>query len=51
MEITLEEINDVRSKYIKASCCHSYKTPKGRCYTCPDWKAPAELDEEGLEEE
>ncbi|MBI2665133.1 hypothetical protein HYX12_00750 [Candidatus Woesearchaeota archaeon] len=34
-----EDIKDLENSFIKkkekTSCCHSYLTPKGRCYTCP----------------
>ncbi|MBT4446458.1 hypothetical protein HOA92_02990 [archaeon] len=38
IKITQEEIKEARTKFVKESCCQSYKTPKGRCFTCPDWK-------------
>ena len=28
----------------KETCCKSYKTIKGRCYTCPENKDPDEDD-------
>jgi len=30
------------------SCCRSYLTPKGRCYTCPEFEEEVE-DQEGIE--
>jgi len=29
----VEEI--VRRKYVKSSCCQSFRTPRGRCFNCP----------------
>ena len=29
-------ILEVKKKNFKDSCCHSYLTLKGRCYTCPE---------------
>lgn len=31
-----EDIEIVKSKDYNISCCKSYMTPKGRCYTCPE---------------
>ncbi|MBS3117077.1 hypothetical protein J4421_05775 [Candidatus Woesearchaeota archaeon] len=31
-----EEIEISEKKHCKISCCRSYTTPKGRCYTCPE---------------
>lgn len=43
MEVSIiEDIKTARSRFVKESCCMSYKTPKGRCYTCPDWKLEEE---------
>jgi len=37
MELDAEiEIEPVNEKGFKISCCRSYMTPKGRCYTCPE---------------
>ena len=31
----------------KLSCCKSYTTPKGRCYTCPDEEEMKDPEDEG----
>ena len=31
------DLEIVPRKY-KETCCESYRTPKGRCYTCPEQK-------------
>ena len=31
-----EDIEIVKKIIYKETCCESYKTPKGRCYTCPE---------------
>lgn len=31
-----DDIEPVSIKTFKISCCRSYMTPKGRCYTCPE---------------
>lgn len=28
---------DLKQKKYNISCCCSYLTPKGRCYTCPEF--------------
>jgi hypothetical protein len=38
-----EEIVD---KHFNISCCRSYTTPKGRCYTCPEEVIERDPDEE-----
>ncbi|HIG92763.1 TPA: hypothetical protein HA242_06090 [Candidatus Woesearchaeota archaeon] len=30
------DIEPVKSKHFNISCCRSYLTPKGRCYSCPE---------------
>jgi hypothetical protein len=30
-----EDIEIVKERIYKETCCKSYLTPKGRCYTCP----------------
>ena len=35
-DLSLIDIEPVSMKKFKISCCRSYMTPKGRCYTCPD---------------
>jgi len=30
------DLTDLKKKRFKDSCCHSYLTPKGRCFTCPE---------------
>ena len=30
------DVEVIRVKKFKLSCCRSYLTPKGRCYTCPE---------------
>jgi len=33
------------------SCCKSYLTPKGRCYTCPELEEELGMEAEDLDEE
>ena len=30
------DIEPVKTKHFNISCCRSYLTPNGRCYTCPE---------------
>ena len=32
-----EELRNLTSKILKSVCCESYKTSKGRCYTCLEY--------------
>jgi hypothetical protein len=32
----MQEELDATPKEFKITCCKSYATPKGRCYTCPE---------------
>ena len=32
----MEDLEEVKTIKYKDVCCESYKTPKGRCYTCPE---------------
>ena len=47
MENEAEEVDIevVKKKEFKISCCRSYMTPKGRCYTCPDQEVDTDIDE------
>jgi len=39
--------DELTEKRFNISCCRSYLTPKGRCYTCPELDETAEdLDQE-----
>ena len=40
----MEEI--IKKREFKISCCRSYLTPKGRCYTCPEEDLESDPDEE-----
>ena len=40
-----EDLEVVAKIQYKETCCESYKTPKGRCYTCPE-NRPKDPDEE-----
>ena len=42
----LLDIELVSNKIYKISCCRSYQTPKGRCYTCPEEDLERDPDEE-----
>lgn len=35
-DLDLVDVEVVSTKKFKISCCRSYLSPKGRCYTCPD---------------
>ncbi|MBI4147226.1 hypothetical protein HY494_01090 [Candidatus Woesearchaeota archaeon] len=52
MEETIKNNNSVERKF-KITCCRSYLTPKGRCYTCSEIeeKEESEMDKDREEEE
>lgn len=31
-----EDVTVIKKIKYKEACCASYRTPKGRCYTCPE---------------
>ena len=35
-DFDFEDLKFVTTRSPKMSCCRSYLSPKGRCYTCPD---------------
>jgi hypothetical protein len=35
-DFSVLDLTDLKKKRFKDSCCHSYLTPKGRCFTCPE---------------
>ncbi|MEK6939087.1 MAG: hypothetical protein AABX31_00010 [Nanoarchaeota archaeon] len=41
-----ENKEEVLGKKYNISCCRSYLTPKGRCYTCPELEEDFELEGE-----
>lgn len=41
-----EDYEIIISKSNNLSCCKSYTTPKGRCYTCPEQEEERDPDEE-----
>jgi len=47
-EIDLEDLKTAQSKQFNISCCRSYLTPRGRCYSCPE---EVEGAGKGVEEE
>lgn len=32
----MDELDQIMVKKFKVSCCRSYLSPKGRCYSCPE---------------
>lgn len=46
MKRRIEENDEVAQKKFNISCCKSYLTPKGRCYTCPELETEKDPDEE-----
>ncbi len=48
--IRFEDLENLEQKGYKISCCRSYLTPKGRCYTCPEDDFEDE-DDDNMEEE
>ena len=36
----------IEQKEYNISCCKSYRTPRGRCYSCPEELAENDPDEE-----
>jgi len=32
----MEDLDEIKIKQFKLSCCQSYLTPKGRCFSCPE---------------
>ena len=43
------EEDELKEKRFNISCCRSYLTPKGRCYTCPELEEGLENGSEDLE--
>lgn len=43
------EEDELKEKKFNISCCRSYLTPKGRCYTCPELEDELENEFEELE--
>jgi hypothetical protein len=41
-----EDLEIVKEKHFNVSCCRSYTTPKGRCYTCPEHDLDKDPDAE-----
>lgn len=46
----MEENDEVAPKRFNISCCKSYLTPKGRCYTCPELEEELEMQKDPDEE-
>ncbi len=44
-DFSVLEITELKKKNFKDSCCHSYLTTKGRCFTCPEDNSSLEEDE------
>jgi len=44
------EFEIIQPKVFKISCCRSYMTTKGRCYTCPEDDYEDENDDNREEE-
>ena len=51
----MEDLEEVKTIKYKDVCCESYKTPKGRCYTCPELEdeleSGSELEEVGMQKD
>lgn len=45
----LKKQDNLGQKRFKQSCCHSYLTSKGRCYTCPELNEEKESENESDE--
>ena len=53
MEKKMEEATkqeELEKKRFNISCCRSYLTPKGRCYTCPELDDTDNRLDDGLED-
>ncbi|MDP3733625.1 MAG: hypothetical protein Q8R37_00180 [Nanoarchaeota archaeon] len=40
------DIELVKKREFNVSCCRSYLTPKGRCFTCPEQDLEGDPDDE-----
>ena len=47
----MPEDDNISPKKFNISCCRSYLTPKGRCYTCPELEEELDLQKDPDEEE
>ncbi len=47
----MEESGSALQKKFNISCCRSYLTPKGRCYTCPELEEELDLEKDPDEED
>ena len=45
-----EDVEAIQKKGYNISCCRSYLTPKGRCYTCPELEEELEREKDPDEE-
>ena len=50
MKKSMEE-DEAKEKKFNISCCRSYLTPKGRCYTCPELENEFDLVEQKDQDE
>lgn len=44
-DFSVLDLTELKKKKFKDSCCHSYLTTKGRCFTCPEENAFVEENE------
>lgn len=44
-QLFLEDLQDIKEKKFNISCCRSYLTTRGRCYSCPDQDLSEQDDE------
>lgn len=44
MESLDDDLETVEPKEFNVSCCRSYATPRGRCYSCPEDDLQEEKD-------
>ena len=45
-ELTADDLQEINTRKFNISCCRSYLTTRGRCFSCPEQN----LDEEDTEE-
>jgi len=41
----MEDLEEIKIRQFKLSCCQSYLTPKGRCFSCPEHLEMEEVEE------
>ena len=50
-DFSVLDLTELKKRKFNDSCCHSYLTTKGRCFTCPEEDAFVDAEKEESEEE